>query len=178
MNITKSLLTIASFTLIMSCNKTTKEQTTDSKVATPPTTEKTTTPTIEKVSNKRVKKATKIGFLTDVTALEKETTTTPIKNLIALAKTNASSVIAINKDNIKASLQTAKAYKHAVIVVGVHTAVKVTDLADCKASGAWGACMPMAEGYIKRGALNYKKDYINNIIGLPDTQERTMYLFN
>jgi len=38
--------------------------------------------------------------------------------------------------------------------------------------------MPHAEGYIKKGGLTYKKDYINNIIGLPDAQERTMYLFN
>jgi hypothetical protein len=38
--------------------------------------------------------------------------------------------------------------------------------------------MPYVEGYVKKGELQPKADYANNIIGLPDTQERIMYLFN
>ena len=37
--------------------------------------------------------------------------------------------------------------------------------------------MPKAEGYIKKGSLNYNNDFANNIIGVPDNQKRIMYLF-
>ena len=49
---------------------------------------------------------------------------------------------------------------------------------DCIQSGSWGACMPYAKGYIKKGSLIEKEDYINNIIGIPDSQLRKVYLFN
>ena len=38
--------------------------------------------------------------------------------------------------------------------------------------------MPTVEGYIKKGKLNYKKDFMNNVIGIPDKQERVAYFFN
>jgi hypothetical protein len=38
--------------------------------------------------------------------------------------------------------------------------------------------MPKCEGYIKKGKLNYKSNYMNNIIGIPDNQERVAYFFN
>ena len=103
---------------------------------------------------------------------------TPIKNFIAYAKTEAAKTISLSKSNIKSALETAKGYKQCFVVVGIHTVVKIEDLNKCKPSGSWGACMPKAKGYIKRGALNYESDYINNIIGRPDNQKRTMYLFN
>lgn len=119
-----------------------------------------------------------IAFLEDVTALEKEKGANPIADFKALSLKNAVDSININKDNIKDALAKAKNYKHSVVIVDNHTIVKLVDVNDCKASGSWGACMPMGEGYIKRGALNYKKDYINNIIGLPDAQTRSVYFFN
>ena len=103
---------------------------------------------------------------------------TPIKNFVAYAKTEATKTISLSKSTIKSALETAKSYKQCFVVVGVHTVVKIEDLNECKPSGSWGACMPKAKGYIKKGALNYESDYINNIIGRPDNQKRTMYLFN
>lgn len=169
MNLAKSLLTITVSLSILSCNNTAKEPTKNSH---------TTTPTIENVVKTETQKTTEIAFLNDITTLEKETKT-PIKNLIKQAQANASKIISINKDNITESFAIAETYVHALVIVEDHTAVKITNLNDCKPSGSWAACMPMAEGYIKRSSvLNHKKDYINNIIGLPDAQERTLYLFN
>ena len=37
--------------------------------------------------------------------------------------------------------------------------------------------MPYAEGYIQKGKLIPQSDYINNIIGRPDLQQRVMFLF-
>ena len=37
--------------------------------------------------------------------------------------------------------------------------------------------MPKVSGYIKKGELQYQNDFMNNVIGLPDNQERYMYLF-
>ncbi len=119
-----------------------------------------------------------IGFLKDISVLEKDTSPNPIENFKTIAKDNAKKTIKINKDNIVASLEEAKSYKHAVITVGMHTIVKITDLSNCKTSASWGACMPYAEGYVKKGSLKPKADYVNNIIGTPDSQERSLYLFN
>jgi len=119
-----------------------------------------------------------IEFLENIKSLENKEYKTPIKTIKEFAISNAKKSIKLTKKNIKTSLIKAQDYKHCVIIVGVHTIVKISDLKNCKQSGSWGTCMPHAEGYIKKGGLQYKKDYINNIIGLPDTQERTMYLFN
>ncbi len=120
-----------------------------------------------------------LAFLDDVNTLENKDITgkTPIISFKESAKANADKTIIITKENIKSALLTAKEYKHAVIIVENHTVVKITDLNNCKDSGSWAACIPFAEGYIKKGTLNYKKDYANNIIGRPDTQERILYLF-
>ena len=83
----------------------------------------------------------------------------------------------VNKDNIKDALAKAKDFKNVVITVDNHTIVKL-DVNDCKPSSAWSACMPKAEGYIKKGDLVYQNDYANNIIGLPDGQERLLFLFD
>lgn len=117
------------------------------------------------------------SYLNDLSNI-KQIEKTPIQTLTILAKEHASKSISIKKGNIKAALENAQNFKHALLLVSNHTVVKITSYKDCLQSGAWGTCMPMAEGFIKKGTLNYKKDYINNIIGLPDNQERTLYLFN
>ncbi len=118
-------------------------------------------------------------FLKNVITLENETISdgTPIASFNEIAKTKAVKTIELSKENIKASLADAKNYKHCVITVGVHTLVLIADLDDCSPSGAWGACMPLADGYVQKGTLSFKTDYIKNIIGRPDAQVRTMYLF-
>lgn len=117
------------------------------------------------------------SYLNDLNNIE-QIEKAPIETLTNLAKEHASKRISIKKSNVKSSLEKAKNFKHALLLVGNHTVVKITSYKDCLQSGSWGTCMPMAEGYIKKGKLNYKKDYINNIIGLPDNQERVLYLFN
>ena len=76
------------------------------------------------------------------------------------------------------SIQSAVVGAIIFIIVANHTVIKITDFNDCKPSASWGTCMPMAEGYIKKGVLQHEKDYCNNIIGLPDNQKRTLYLFD
>ena len=83
----------------------------------------------------------------------------------------------MDKNNIETVLTEAKTYKNCVIITGNHTIVKILDFDDCKQSSSWGYCMPTAEGYIKKGELVSQEDYINNIIGRPDAQKRTVYLF-
>ena len=119
-----------------------------------------------------------IPFLADIKALEQDTSANPIETFKTIATTQANKSITLTKANIESALEMAKNYKHTVIVVGKHTIVKVTDLTNCKVSASWGACMPYAEGYVKKGNLKPQADYANNIIGLPDAQERVMYLFN
>ena len=118
-------------------------------------------------------------FLKDVISLENETVSdaNPIDSFNKIATSKASKTIKVNKENIESSLAEAAKHKHCVITVGMHTIVKVSDLENCIHSGSWGTCMPYGEGYIQKGSLLPYKDYINNIIGRPDEQERTMYLF-
>ncbi|MFD0964673.1 hypothetical protein [Pseudofulvibacter geojedonensis] len=117
------------------------------------------------------------NYLNDITSLE-NIEKTPIKTITSLAKESASKIISLKKSNMKESLEKASNFTKALVIVGNHTVVKITNLKDCKQSGSWATCMPMGEGYIKKGKLNHKKDYLNNIIGLPDNQERILYLFN
>ena len=119
-----------------------------------------------------------IEILKDIKTLEHKEGKTPIISFKSFADSEADKSITLSKKNITSSLIKAKEYKHCIITVGVHTIIKILDFENCKQSGSWGTCMPIAEGYIKKGALKYKKDFINNIIGLPDNQERIMYLFN
>jgi len=119
-----------------------------------------------------------VEILKNIKTLNNNKHKTPIINFKKFANSGADKSITLSKKNIASSLTKAKEYKYCIITVGTHTIVKVLDLKNCKQSGSWGTCMPLAEGYIKKGALKYKKDFINNIIGLPDNQDRTMYLFN
>jgi predicted DNA-binding protein (UPF0251 family) len=118
------------------------------------------------------------NFLKQVKSFEAIDSKTPISYFEGLAQQSANEKMDLSEGNIQDILNAAKNYKHCVIIVEDHTIVKIVSLEDCKQSGSWGACMPIAEGYIKKGELDYHEDYINNIIGLPDSQKRTAYLFN
>jgi hypothetical protein len=103
----------------------------------------------------------------------------PIITISELASAKADKSIVITKDNIGSVLAEAKNYKTSFIIVGKHTIVKITDLNNCTQSNAWATCMPKGVGYIQKGGdLINEEDYINNIIGIPDSQKRTLFLFN
>ena len=117
-------------------------------------------------------------FLSDVNALQKDSTKNPIVTFSEQAASKAQETIELNKASIADALEKAKGYANAVVVVENHTIVKLFDVEDCQKSGSWGAFMPKGEGFIKKGKLNYKSDYINNIIGIPSSKKVTLYLFN
>lgn len=117
-------------------------------------------------------------FLNDISSLEDIEGKNPIVLFQESAENKADKIISLSKDNIKDVLDKAKEFKYCVVIVGDHTILKIEDLEDCKQSGSWAACMPSVEGYIKKNELVYQEDYMNNIIGLPDGQSRTAYLFN
>ena len=119
-------------------------------------------------------------FLSGILNLEEQALNAqqPIITINELAKKKADKIIALSKDNVEAALKEAKSYKNCILTVGKHTIVKITDFENCSPSGAWGTCMPFGEGFIQKGELIPQKDYIKNIIGRPDTQIRTLYLFN
>jgi hypothetical protein len=103
----------------------------------------------------------------------------PIRTINKLAEQQADKAMDLTKDNINECLELAKSYKTCIITVDVHTIIKITDLEDCSPSGAWGASMPMAKGYVqKAGVLNEKNDYIKNIIGRPGADSRKIFFFN
>ncbi|PRZ00086.1 hypothetical protein BY457_107148 [Marinilabilia salmonicolor] len=102
----------------------------------------------------------------------------PIISIGELAAQQADTTIVLTGENVSETFDKAMNYNHSLIVVGIHTAVLVSSWEDCTPSGAWDACMPMGEGFVKRTALEKETGYINNIIGIPDNQERKVYLFN
>lgn len=117
-------------------------------------------------------------FLVDVKSLESDTNINPIVAFKNLADGIANDKIVFTKENIKEVLINSRDYTSCVIVTANHTIVKIESLDDCQQSGSWKACMPKCKGYIKKGVLNFKEDYMNNIIGIPDNQERVAYFFN
>ncbi|MDA0177966.1 hypothetical protein C7H62_1117 [Mesoflavibacter sp. HG96] len=143
------------------------------------TTVETTTHTETSTQNteKNTETTADLPFLKDIKSLEKDKSANPIEAFKTKATNIATEVVKLNKDNIKDALAKAKDFKNVVITVDNHTIVKL-DVNDCKPSSAWSACMPKAEGYIKKGDLVYQNDYANNIIGLPDGQERLLFLFD
>jgi len=161
----KHLAYVLILVLALSCKNNQKEKV-DTKV------ESTTQNT-----EKDAETTTNLPFLIDIKSLEKDTSANPIETFKTKATNLATEVIKLNKDNIKDALTKAKDFKNVVITVDNHTIVKL-DVNDCKPSGAWSACMPKAKGYIKKGDLAYQNDYANHIIGLPDDQERLMFLFD
>ena len=117
------------------------------------------------------------NFLSDVKSLEIDTNTNSIVAFKELAEEIADNKMVVSKKNIKKVLIKSKDYSNCVLVTGNHTIVKIISFDNCQKSGSWKACMPFVEGYIKKGKLNYKKDYMNNVIGTPDGQERVAYFF-
>jgi hypothetical protein len=102
----------------------------------------------------------------------------PLISLRKLASENADKTIQLTKENIRTSIEEMKDYSSAVVIVGKHTIAKITSVDDCQQSGAWGVCMPKSTGYVqKQGQLITHDNYLNFIIGVPDSQERTLYLF-
>lgn len=102
----------------------------------------------------------------------------PIKAIAALAKRDAEKIICLDPANIAQALEEAKSYAEAIIIVGNHTVVKITDFNDCKKSSSWKTNMPYGKGYVQNKGLNKCADYINQLIGQPDKQSRVLYLFN
>lgn len=104
--------------------------------------------------------------------------TEPIAGVAELAKNQAAKSIEITKENMASMLTEAKDYRTVIIITGSHTIVKITSLANCAHSVAWEVCMPQGVGYVQRsGELNKMEGFINNIIGVPDAQKRTAFLF-
>jgi hypothetical protein len=102
----------------------------------------------------------------------------PISSVNKAGAQQAARIIVLTKDNMAESLEVAKKYKACIITVGSHSIVKITDYSKTIMSGSWGCRFPFVEGYIQKGTLNFMQDYCNNIIGIPDSQRRTMFLFN
>jgi hypothetical protein len=115
------------------------------------------------------------NFLKDVKSLNK--VKKPIKTFIIQAEKIADKTVVFSKENIQNILDEAANYKGFIIVVADHTIIKIDDIKNCKPSGSWGACMPFAKGYIKKGELQYQEDYCNFIIGTPNNQKRVAYFF-
>jgi len=130
----------------------------------------------EKKEKKKVEIDIVTSFLEDITSLEKEED--PIQKFKTKAENSANKIVVFDKEKMSSLLIEAKKYKYCVIVIGKHTIVKVKNFNNCTKSGSWGACMPYVEGYIKKGELLPQNDYMNFIIGKPDGQEKTAYLFN
>lgn len=102
----------------------------------------------------------------------------PISNLNLLAAQQADTMFVLKQENAAKILDEAKNYETCIISVERHTIVLVSSWGDCSQSGSWNYCMPYGIGYIQRGELEKKEDYIKNIIGTPDSQRRTVFLFN
>ncbi len=127
-------------------------------------------------SNAQESKAeTMQAFLKDIPALASEKIAS-IEKLTDVAAKKASKTIVLTKENIKESLKEAEG-KTCIVVVEHHTFAKFSDTKKCNMSGSWAACMPYAEGYVQSGGLKSINDYMNNIIGKPDDQNRTLYIF-
>lgn len=129
-------------------------------------------------TNNNIATNTVAAFLRDVSSLEKDTNDNPIIAFQKQAEELADDKIVFNKKNIKEVLITSRDYANCVITTGNHTIVKIENMDNCQQSGSWKACMPYVKGYVKKGKLNYKADYMNNVIGIPDGQQRIAYFFN
>lgn len=104
----------------------------------------------------------------------------PIITLKENAEATADEVLSLDRANVKEVIAGMKNSSSWLIIVGDHTAVRSVKgaEADCKVSGSWGECMPLVEGYVRSdGAMKAHGDYMNNVIGLPDDQERWVFLY-
>ena len=117
-------------------------------------------------------------FLQDSENLINYEVQNPIQEFTAFALEQADNSLEFDQGNIQEMLDKASEYEHTVVVVEDHTIVHLASLDDCTKSSSWGACMPKAEGFIKKGDLEKQEDYLNNIIGRPDKQKRIAFYFN
>jgi len=101
----------------------------------------------------------------------------PIDSFNEIAGKQAKKTITLTKENMAEALTEAKEYAHCVITVGSHTLVVVSSFDKMIDSGAWATKVPYGVGYISKGSMQKREDYINNIIGIPDEQTRMMFLF-
>jgi len=129
-------------------------------------------------NNKQLETNIVSRFLDDISTLKEDTSVNPIISFSKKAKEIADEIIDFNKLNINPILAKSKDYMHCVIITSNHTIIKIDNPNDCIQSGSWGTCMPTVKGFIKKGKLNYKYDFMNNVIGIPDSQKRTAYYFN
>ena len=120
-------------------------------------------------------------FISDIINFEGKTLNEdqPIISINSMARETAAEVIIITRENINLALIEAKTFKHCLIISNHHTLIRILNIEDCSPSNLWGTSMPLSRAYIqKNGTLHKKKDHLNNLIGRPDSQVRTMYLFN
>jgi hypothetical protein len=120
------------------------------------------------------------GIVDDVIQIDpdKLSGSEPISQLAKVAAEKADKIISLNKTNMAESLDEARKYSKVLIIVGTHTLIKIKDFDDCQKSTAWDACMPKGVCLTQKGGdFEKETDYINNLIGLPDGQNRTMFLF-
>jgi predicted DNA-binding protein (UPF0251 family) len=138
------------------------------------------TTTLSGCDSKTAKAETISSFLEGIVQTEdaKINLNEPIPAFRQLAQKQAAKTIVLTKSNMSAALDEARQYKHAIIVVGKHTILKITDFDDCQKSTSWGAKMPYGEGYVQNDGMSNKSDYVNQIIGMPDKQTRWLFLFN
>lgn len=103
----------------------------------------------------------------------------PVQQLIDDAKKNADQKLTFYVANADKALEVASGYEYAIVITGNHTVVRILSYDDTEMSGSWGIPMPLVEGYIRRGGrMEPVADYMNNIVGMPDDQDRKIYLFN
>jgi hypothetical protein len=118
------------------------------------------------------------NFILDTESIENDTSKNPIESFQKNAVRLANETVTFDQSNIKQVLIKARDYHCCVVVTSNHTIVKIDDLDLCQQSGSWKSCMPKCSGYIKKDKLIFKNDYMNNVIGTPDDQQRIAYFFN
>ena len=106
------------------------------------------------------------------------TVTNPIESFVAGADILAVESYNLEEGNAKLMMTKVAEFKAAVVVVDNHTIALVTNNEECRTSLTWGTCMYYSRGYIKKGEMIYTEDFLNNMIGKPDDQKRTIYFFN
>ncbi|MBK3516622.1 hypothetical protein [Carboxylicivirga marina] len=118
-------------------------------------------------------------FLGDVISFEdvKLDPNRPMTKIRQLASVQADTLYVLTPANANEVFKTATVYQHCIVFTGSHTIARVTDFEKTLASGSWKTKMPYAEGFIQRGDMSKKNDYLNNIIGMPSDQKRVVFLF-
>ncbi len=120
------------------------------------------------------------SFLGDVISFDEVTldANRPITKIRQLASVQADTLYVLTPANAGEVFKKATSYKHCIVFVGSHTVARVSDFNKRIASGAWQTQMPYGEGYVQRGEMSKKTDYLNNIIGVSSNQKRVVFLFN